>query len=427
MNVNILIVCETCSANIHCRVGMSNRQYQPFSFLCPKCETAIEMDFIDDVPKSLLNASWGVLERSKIISGEYCFIDLHLDFPVWSTGYIPGFTPYMIAAKNIDADKEVVDGVPAVEIVRMRLDVLNHYGGRFNEVKQLLRLYPRANKELFRRKASEFLDEDFGSSLLPQDINLLLYSVLSRVTSPFLEEEAVLEVTKGFPQLLLHLSESSDNNFSIFFDYIRDTGYLDAIQRNCLSLYSKIFEIELYLRPAIYLDFSSGNDDKKSSAKISRLGFDKCKDIYKDLAEVFGRQLILVAAINNLLKRNDFNLFKSKDGGVLSSLDKFADKVLADKFKYLDECWYKVDANILNAGVRNSIAHYSFKYDEVSQVVTCYPEKEGLKQESAIEINFLSFVRMILQLFREVHYLHHLVKALFYYEYLVLNKSHSSD
>jgi len=332
----------------------------------------------------------------------------------------------MMAAQNIDVDKEVVAGVPAVEIVRMRLDVLNYFGGKFHEVKQLLRLYPRANKELFRRKASEFLDEDFGSSLLPQDINLLLYSVLSRVTLPFLEEEAVLEVTKGFPQLLLHLSENGDNNFSVFFDYIKDTGYLDAIQRDCLSLYSKIFEIELYLRPAIYLDFSSGNDDKKTSAKISKLGFDNCKDIYKDLAEVFGRQLILVAAINNLLKRKDFNLFKSKDGGVLSSLDKFADKVLADKFKYLDECWYKIDASILNAGVRNSIAHYSFKYDEFSQVVTCYPEKEGLKQESVIEINFLSFVRMILQLFREVHYLHHLVKALFYYEYLVLNKTDSS-
>ncbi|AZE48657.1 hypothetical protein C4K04_2985 [Pseudomonas chlororaphis] len=64
----------------------------------------------------------------------------------------------------VDKDKILINGIPAVEVFRIRLDILNHFGERFNEVKQLLKLYPRSNKELFRKKAIEFLREDRSPS-----------------------------------------------------------------------------------------------------------------------------------------------------------------------------------------------------------------------------------------------------------------------
>ncbi len=334
-----------------------------------------------------------------------------------------GKTPYLVACGMVDKDKIHINGVPAVEIFRIRLDFLNYFGERFNEVKQLLKLYPRNNKELFRKKAIEFLEGEHTNSLAPQDINALLYTVLSRVSLAFLEQETVREVAGRYPEIIIHLAQTRREKFDEFYRYIKETGFLNGLQRDCLSLYGRIFELELYLRPAIFLDFCTGQESKKSSAKISKLGFDSCKDMYKDLSEIVGRQLALVAGINNLIHRGDHNSFlPSKDGPALSSLDKFANKVLSEKLKYLDDCWYKLDEGLLDTDIRNSIAHYTFEYDDSTQMITCYPSKEGLRQENKVEINFLNFMRMILIQFREMHYLHHLIKALYYYEYLIINK-----
>ncbi|AZF11347.1 hypothetical protein C4J93_3151 [Pseudomonas sp. R2-37-08W] len=423
MNINTAISCSTCGAETHCRIGMSNRTFQPLSFLCEGCGTAIEIDIKDMRGGGLRNAVEIKFDRETLEQQDRYFIDLHLDFPVWSTSYVMGQTPYLVASGMVDKDKIVIKGVPAVEIFRIRLDILNHFGERFNEVKQLLKLYPRNNKELFRKKAIEFLKEDRPTSTAPEDINLLLYTVLSRVSLAFLEQDTVEEITSTFPQIIMHLSQTQRSQLDEFYNHIKETGFLNSLQRDCLSLYGRIFEIELYLRPAIFLDFCTGQEEKKSSAKVSKLGFENCKDMYKDLSEIVGRQLALVAGINNLIHRSNHNSFlPSKDGAALSSLDKFANKTLSEKLKYLDDCWYKIDDELLNTGVRNSIAHYTFEYNEEAQIITCFPNKEGLRQETKLEITFLSFMRMILVQFREMHYLHHLIKSLYYYEYLILNK-----
>jgi hypothetical protein len=402
---------------------MSNRAFQPLSFLCEGCGTAIEIDVKDMSGSDLRNAVEIEFDRESLEQENRYFIDLHLDFPIWSTSYVMGRTPYLVASGMVDKDKKLINGTPAVEIFRIRLDILNYFGERFNEVKQLLKLYPRNNKELFRKKAMEFLKEDRPPSTAPEDINLLLYTVLSRVSLAFLEQETVEEVTSTYPRIIMQLSQTHRSKLDEFYHHIKDTGFLDSLQRDCLSLYGRIFEIELYLRPAIFLDFCTGQEGKKSSAKVSKLGFEHCKDMYKDLSEIVGRQLALVAGLNNLIHRGDHNSFlASKDGAALSSLDKFANKVLSEKLKYLDDCWYKIDDELLNTGIRNSIAHYTFEYDEGSQIIICFPNKEGLHQDTKIEITFLGFMRMILVQFREMHYLHHLIKSVYYYEYLVLRK-----
>lgn len=424
MNINQMIKCNTCDDKTHCRIGMSNRDVQPISFLCPHCGTDISIEIDKNLHVAYHNAI-PLNEHTPIFSGgdsDLPFLDLHLDFPVWSTQYVPGMTPYIIAMLKVDPEKAGMDGGEACSIFKQKLDVLNFFGHKFEEVKQLLKLYSRANKELFRKKASSFLLLKQTESTAPQDLNALLYTVLSRVTFPFLDEQIVGEITKGYPDLILGLLKKDSDALLAFHREISDSGFLASVQKGCLSLYGRIFELELYLRPAIFLDYCSGQDEHRTAAKISRLGFEKCKDMYIDLAELFGRQLALVAGINNLLKRGDHNSFLSKDGGALSSLHKFHDKTLSDKMKYLDDSWYKIDEKILNANVRNSVAHYSFEYDDINQIIKCYPKKEGLKRDDVIQLTFLEFMRMILLLFREMHYLHHLIKAIYYFEYLVIPK-----
>src|SRR3546814_1192966 len=102
--------------------------------------------------------------------------------------------------------------------------------------------------------------------------------------------------------------------------------------------------------------------------------------------------------INNLINRGDYNTFAAtKDGPGLSSLDKFAEKTLTEKFKYLDDCWFNFGRDAVNAGIRNAIAHHITEYDEGSQLIRYFPDKDGIRKDKAQTMTFLEFVRLILQ------------------------------
>ncbi len=89
----------------------------------------------------------------------------------------------------------------------------------------------------------------------------------------------------------------------------------------------------------------------------------------------------------------------------------------------IDDSWFEFVNEAVDNQLRNAIAHVKTDYDEVTQIVTYYPKKEGMKSEKPEQVTFLEFMRRILISYREMHRLHHLVKALFYYKYLVSDKS----
>ena len=73
--------------------------------------------------------------------------------------------------------------------------------------------------------------------------------------------------------------------------------------------------------------------------------------------------------------------------------------------------------------LRNAIAHYKAEYDEITQIVTYYPKREGIKQDKAEQMYFLEFMRRLLVVYREMHRLHHLIKNLFYYRFISMKNA----
>jgi hypothetical protein len=43
VNIYITVECETCGEKTNCRIGMSNREEQPFRFCCQSCGSPIDM------------------------------------------------------------------------------------------------------------------------------------------------------------------------------------------------------------------------------------------------------------------------------------------------------------------------------------------------------------------------------------------------
>jgi hypothetical protein len=354
-----------------------------------------------------------------MFDGRNPFIDLHLDFPVWSTEYVRGHTPYLVAMGKIRKVKNDAERMSNYAGFVNRLNQLNELHAKAKDLKRTIKLYYGENKKLFIKRAEEFTEEKLERSLEPQDINLALYRLISTTFRPFIDSPSTAVFANSMGDLVTDIAKNNRQVFDRFMAEIIETEFLSNLQRDCLEIYPRILEAEIALRPALFMDFVDENAENRISGKISTKDFNEYKDLYKDITEIIGKQLALVAAINNILHRNDHNKFKEKDGGTLSSLAKFADKPLSDKFKYLDDCWFNFDKSAINTGARNAIAHYATEYCETTQTIQYFAEKEGLKQEKPSTMYFLEFMTLLLSAFREMHYLHHVIKSLFYYEYLI--------
>jgi hypothetical protein len=417
------MACNVCELDTDCRIGYSNRQIQPLSFACPHCGSLMKITLdVSDAPQSNFafeSCRPSENQPNRMFEGLNPFVDLHLDFPVRFGEYVPGQTPYMMALHDLHDDSDPDAGHVKMSFHAERLNQLNHFHDRADEIKTIIRLYSGKNKQLFKKRVSEFLERDHGNSLKPEDVNSALYTFLSFVFLPFVNFGEVKHVVDGFGEVLGNLPKLALDKF---VDSIIKSGFLTNLQKDCLKIYPEIYIAEIALRPAFFLDLKGDYEKAKTAARISTKDFQSFKDLYKDIIEIFARQLILLAGINNIINRGDSDAFKTVDGGALSSLEKFAGKSLSEKFKYLDECFYTIDKDAIDAGVRNSIAHNNVNYDEVTQLITYYPNGGGIAQTKGETIYFLDFMRMILVLFREMHNFHHLIKALFYYEFLVRHK-----
>jgi len=437
LNINLTVECAECSNKTACRVGMSNRDVQPLKFSCKGCGSLIGLRF--RVPNAhsldsralaaMLNSNGskpvgvnqGVtysITGAKEVPSEHPFqpgtdfVDLHLDFPVVFGAYVMGNTPYFQAVRRIGHEK--------ASFHRDRLQLINEGYKRYSDVCNFISMYIKGFYGPFRELSRKKFKYPVRSNDL-KDINAALYSVINRFVLPFVLPDDNQYWVQAYTDLFIKLATEKKDPTAAFLQKLYDTNFLTHMQRDCLKIYKPIFEAELPLRPALFLDLDPTYSEERIPMRVSSQDFFEYREVYKDMAEILSRQLVLVAAINNLLKRDNHDMFakgkwitaKGKDLAP-SSLDAYADLPLASKPKFLDDSWYTPEAATLDNKLRNAIAHNKVDYDEISQKITYYPKLEGVERETKEEIQLLDYMSGVLNLFREVHRLHHLVKCLNY-------------
>lgn len=425
MNTCMTITCSTCEQDTDCRIGYSNRLIQPLQFSCPHCHSSLEITLdTSNAPESKFTFN-GCNQSTNLRSGPFegtnPFVDLHLDFPVKFGTYVMGFSPWFASLHQLDevtGDRE--KSLHLSMLHSRKLNLLNELYPKSEELKRVINLYHGANKQLFQKRAAEFLGEEEERSILQQDLNATLYRVIAKAFFPFVVFEHGKEISERLPELLFGLDREQ---LGSFIKDIFSSGFLTSLQRDCLRIYPRVFEVEIPFRPALFLDYFEGEQSDLVAARVSSHDFFSLKDIYKDVLEIIARQIVLVAGINNLYHRGNFNSFKAIDGGSLSSLQKFSEKTLSDKFKYLDDSWYNLAITDLNLSLRNAIAHNNINYNSGTQTVTYYPDGGRLAATEGKEVSFLAFMRSLLLAFREMHNLHHVIKSLYYYKLLVHDRS----
>lgn len=428
MNTCITITCSTCDQDLDCRIGYSNRKIQPLAFACPNCDTLVGITLdISQAPKTKFKyegCTPSTNQPTGPFNGEHPFVDLHLDFPVRFGSYIPGNTPFMMAMDDLrlaagDDENSGARSLAMLQNFNFNMSVLNELADQTEFVKKLINLYLGKNKQLFQQKAATFLEKDVNKSLLPQDVNATLYSVIGRAFLPFTFHHHNAEISAGMPEIFRRIQPEE---LGRLIEDICNSGFLPELHRDCLRIYPRVLDIELHLRPALFSDLTQNTSAAKTATRVSTQNFISIKDLYKDIIEVINRQLVLIAGINNLLYRGNAQSFATISGGTLSSLNSFSGKTLSDKFKYLDNCFYKLDMDVFNLGLRNAIAHNNISYDSTSQIVTYYPNGGRITQVDAEKITLLELLRLLLISFREMHSQNHIMKSILYYKFLIHDK-----
>lgn len=417
MNINLTAQCETCGEKTNCRIGLSNRFEQPLSFNCQDCGALIEITLGQD--KCSFIGAVQVLDNTPF-DNKTNFVDLHLDFPVSFEKYVMGKTPFIRAATRVDYKYLMYHSA--------RLDRLNEIHNKAREFGLLIKLY--RNEKLTPFKLS--CKRNFGVTVVsdkPEDVNAALYLIISRTMEPFAYPGQNESSVVAFNDVITTLGQTEPEAMNAFMKEILGSGFLKNLQLDCLEIYPKILAAELPLRPALFLDFDDEYKENPVPMRVSTADFQSLRDTYKDMAEIISRQYVLVASINNLIERGDHNAFKPGIGKTSSkdstpkNIHQFADIPFGKKLDYIDDTWLPPLEGGSDSKLRNAIAHFKTEYDEITQTISYYPRHEGIEQKRAETISFLQFMYQLLTTYREMHRLHHLIKCLFFFHFIVRRDS----
>lgn len=398
---------------------MSNRDIQPFQFACPKCEERIS--FVFGQLDGELQGATELEDFEGPFNGDNPFVDLHLDFPTYFGVYVMGMTTFLRVTREI--------GHQSYHHLNQRLDMLNLLYPMQNDLRSVITQYRRGDIDNFEKTCAIIPGASLRSHK-KEDVLASLYTATSVMSSPFTIHEHNSEISSKASELFMWLHQRHNEKTIAFVDEVLANGFLKNLHNDCLSLYPKLVAMDLPFRSTFFYDYANTEDLGKIPARISTADFDVCSNYYKDLAEVFSRQLTFLAGLNNLIRRGGSDLFEpslmlTKAQRVrpeLASLNSFANVDLGNKLAFIDDCFYRIDMDAIDNKLRNGIAHYKYEYKESTQAVTYYPGKEGMGRDKYYEISFMEFMRKSLLLFREVHGINHIMKAALFYCVLVLKK-----
>jgi hypothetical protein len=381
-------------------------------FVCPTCKSPIDVDF--NYKTSHEDASLQVTgatdqDDASIEDAEH-FVDLHLDFPIYYGKYEMGMTPFIRATEMTSFEN--------IQLFTSRIAMIDQRVEESNEIKNIIRLYTTENWGVYQKKMYEYFPKDQFPCELPIDRNKCLYQFLEIAFMAYNNPEENVEFVTKLSRNLFGISKNKPEAFNNFLTEIISTNFLKELQKECVQIYPRILDAHLILRQAIFLDYIDKTEINTLALRVSNSAFEDYKDLYKDMSEILSRQLVLVAGISNISIRNSHNLFDASKSGAPSTLEKFADFPYGKKMDFIDEpTWHEVCYELVDNQLRNAIAHHKTDYDPVNQVLTYYPRLEGLQRSRPESITFFEFSRKILETFRLMHKLNHLIKILFVMHY----------
>lgn len=177
---------------------------------------------------------------------------------------------------------------------------------------------------------------------------------------------------------------------------------LTNVEKKLYSLITDFFNMYEQLIPVVYLENSKTfNNLDKQNYGVMTGNVSELLQFYANSYEIIFENMDLMIYLNNLFSRGDHTKFGGKQ-----TYENFKKQIVKSrKLQYINENeFFSRHYTKLESLVRNSIQHYDYSVDHISQVITFY---DGDK--TPLEIYIIDFMNMCKENFVTIIYLFELV------------------
>lgn len=242
MNVLKRFLCDTCQTLIDYRIGMSNRDIQPFQFACPECEERIS--FILGKDDAELTGAEEIVEFDGPFKGDNPFVELHLDFPVYFGKYERGHTTFFRVMGKIGQD--------GYHHLAARLEALNKILPYKRNMQRLITQYKRNDAASIEKICAEMPWIKYRSSK-QEDLFAVVYSATSYLSSPFTIHDNNEHMSRELPKYFQMFHVKYPDGTKSYMQEILENNFLKNLHFDCLSLYPRLLDLDLPLRPLFFM------------------------------------------------------------------------------------------------------------------------------------------------------------------------------
>ncbi|MEE5042246.1 hypothetical protein V2J81_02660 [Pseudomonas alliivorans] len=412
--------CVFCNAQFNCSIGLSNKEtVQVFSFCCHQCSgiLSIEIDPIKHADHKLTNANR--VERPEKSFLDLKSVRLHLDFPaVLTDGWLP-LSLFTLAAFMLREGARI-------EHFKVVTSELNFYSKNILTLQSIFNFHKNGKAKQLYLASKTLLREDFGfidsdpdytnsmgelDDITPRELDVIFYKTLMGISVVLNKGENPDHKIK---KLSSYFSSLDEEKLYDFHSYLSNNGYLKSSAATINNIYSDIFSNEEFFRPSIFLsDYGEmPGKDQKSPLRLVGEKVGVILNIYKDLVEVIAKQYIVIVGLRNIKVSKNFNAFNKKAVSMgkrsvrINCMADFSSLDLGVKPRFMEGCLYFNELKKISSRIRNSIAHNSWEYNEVTQVVTFKFSKnvdEKTDSKNSLSKKMLEINGDVISLFRLMH------------------------
>lgn len=357
------LLCPGCNSSIRLRIGIGLEEIQPFFIVCPKCKAIIKGRLIIvGLGEANLKMDEAVLITDNLENPDYS-ITLHPDLPAISQAsemWEEGGSPFIYQSMIIGTEE-------MGKFQKRYNNVRNIIENEKIKILRFITYYKTKNWELFNSEGKGLLHDNWKDCINELDAIDSLVRVLEILFLLICYDNKYPKLKIEFSKLYGLFLKSNEIALKSFVNEFNSTIELDNMESDLFCSLEYIFNKLPVFAPAMIIQHYPKNKlANLQKFRIMHDEFDSLKTHYLDSFETCHSLLIIMIGMQNLIYRQNHNVFQNsiiKD--TPKSIKNYQKLTSNDKAKFLPELkllgtewnWY------FNRKMRNAIGHRKIRHN----------------------------------------------------------------
>ena len=270
----------------------------------------------------------------------------------------------------------------------------------FNKIKPLYELFFNQKLDLIEKPLLDFSESYIIKNEL--DAEIALHQLITVGMNYIMPPNTLKDYTNMANKLMLG---KEINETVKFIEFIETKINTKELSEKIIEIYDRwINEFEKYMSVIILSVVNKTDQIDKEIYGISTINFKDMRTFYADSYELILEMITLPVGLNNIIERKNYDCFTTDSK--INNFKTFFNNTKCQRLEALkDDEEFSKYLNI-NNNVRNSIAHFDYKINNETQLITFYDKYKS--SEKIIEMYLFDFALLCYENIKFIVYLNEL-------------------